>query len=131
MMKDTDKATRGFADPHPDYSALCILPDGKIETKGQAELDGFTIRPAPPAPSPALPPKRLVPVAPPKAAAPAPSPIVLAERARAQAILAMAPKGAEAEADKAIRSGMSVAEFKGNLAAWSILDARRRAEGRA
>ncbi|MFC6774030.1 hypothetical protein [Methylobacterium gregans] len=81
-------------------------------------------------PSPVLPPARpVVPVRPPKAAAPAPSPIVLAERARAQAIIAMTLKGAEAEADKAIRSGMSVAEFEGSLAAWAILDSRRRAAG--
>lgn len=60
---------------------------------------------------------------------PAPSPIVLAERARAQQIIAMAPKDAEAEVVKALRSGMSVAEFEGVLAARSILDARRRAAG--
>lgn len=69
-------------------------------------------------------------VPPPTATAPAPSPIVLAERVRAQAIIAMTPKGAEAEDDGSIRSGMSVAEFEGNPAAWSILDARRQAEGR-
>lgn len=84
----------------------------ELEDKRQANMRPAT-RPAPKtpprparfAPSPS-------PVAPPKAGAPAPSPIVLAERARAQAILSMTPKGAEAEADKAIRSACRLRRSK-------------------
>lgn len=78
---------------------------------------------APVALKPALRPVRALPVT-------SPPPAVLAERVRAQRIIAMAPKDAEGEVVKALRSGMSVAEFEGVLAARAILDARRRAGGR-
>jgi len=65
-----------------------------------------------------------------RAAAPAPSPPVLAERVRAQRIIAMTPKGAEDECSDAIRSGMPMGEFEGVLAARAILVATRLAQGR-
>jgi hypothetical protein len=43
--QDTTKAAQRFAEQHPAYSGLCILPGGLVETTSQAELDGFTIRP--------------------------------------------------------------------------------------
>lgn len=50
-----------------------------------------------------------------------------AERARALAIIAAAPAGAEAERDEAIRSGASVETFQGWLAGRAILNAQRKA----
>lgn len=125
----TKGGARRFAAPHPRYSALCILPDGKVETRGQAEADGYTIGTLPASKPPAPLTPKPAPVAPPNAVAPAPSPALLAERARALRIIAITPTGAEAEAEKAIRSGASVADFEGALAGWAILDARRRAIG--
>lgn len=126
--RENTGGARRFAAPHPRYSALCILPDGKVETRGQAEANGYTIGSMPVSKPPAQPAPKLAAVAPPKAVA-APPPAVLAERARAQRIIALTPRGAEAEAEKAIRSGASVADFEGVLAGSAILDARRRAMG--
>lgn len=52
-----------------------------------------------------------------------------AERARALAIIAAAPAGAETERDEAIRSGASVETFLGWLAGRAILNARRKVGG--
>ncbi|MDP4022055.1 S49 family peptidase [Methylobacterium sp. NEAU 140] len=63
-------------------------------------------------------------------ASPQVPPAVLADRARAQAIINMTPAGVEAKAREAIRSGMSVEAFRDVLAARAILDAARLAQGR-
>lgn len=129
MTQQTTTTTKRVAIQHPSYSALCILPGGKVETKAQAEVDGYAIEAAP-KPAPVAPPKPApVPVSPVKPPAAPVAPHDAAERVRVQRIIAMTPKGAEDECGDAIRSGMPVAEFEGVLAARTILEAARFVRG--
>ena len=76
--------------------------------------------------------EREVPAAPvdhPEPITPPPSAAVVADRARAQAIIALAsPVSASAEASEAIRTGMSVEAFQYVLTARAILEVERIAQ---
>lgn len=127
VLKAGDDRTRaGLPPANPDSLRLIAAHDleRELDAKWLARVARRAAppRPVPPAVRPAKP------VARPLAAVKPPVPPYLAaERARALAIIAAAPAGADAVRDEAIASGASVQTFRGMLAGRAILDAMRRA----
>lgn len=118
--------------PQIDTHILRALARQDIEKELEAARPAprVVLTPLPPVAPTAAKPLPASKPAPRKPVVPPPSAAVLAERARAQAISSLAPPGAEAEVAEAIRTGASVDEFKGMLAARAILEAGRLARGR-
>lgn len=145
---------------HKWFPSLCSLPTGKLIAADIAAARGYTIAegPAPDAPKPAppvkpvaapprpAPPKPIAPEPPKAPPRPLPAPVaavpsqpvappipaaVVADRARATALIAMTAKGAEAEAEcrEAIRAGTSPETYRATVAARSILDAMGASRG--
>ena len=140
---------------HNWFPSLCSLPTGELIAADIAVARGYTIAdepapvgreapkavaPDPTPPRPAPPAKPLAPEPPKAPSRPLPTPVaavpprpvaspvpvaVVADRARALALIAMTAKGAEAEAEcqAAIRSGATVEQYAATVAARSILDA--------